>query len=67
MKKPTKEEVKGGIQFFLLCYLCVMGFYITYSLVWVKIGFPIEGWSLLTCMVLAILSTGGYIHWVANN
>ena len=65
MKKPNKKEIKNGIVFFLLCYLCVMGFFYTYALICYKIGVPFI-WAILACIILAFLSTAGLFTWATK-
>ena len=64
MKKPNKEEIIGGIQFFITMTTVVLGFWFLYLLIWFKCGLPIEWWSLLGTIVLALFSMGGLFQWI---
>lgn len=66
MKKPKKADIISGIQFGLMMYFSIVGFWHTYSWVFWKIGLLSEWWALLITMVLAILSQFGLVTWVCN-
>ncbi len=62
--RKHKDEIICGVQFFVMLYTMTMGFYFSYILAWFKVGLPIEWWSLLVTLVLALLSTGGLCQWI---
>ena len=64
--KKYKTEIIGGLQFFISVYMMIMGFWFTYLWIWFKVGLPIEWYSVLTTMVLALLSVGGLFHWISE-
>ena len=64
MKKLNKKNIIGAVQFFLLLDTSASGFLTIYSLMWFKLGLPIELWSILIIAPLALLSTGGLCHWI---
>ena len=66
MKKPKKADIISSIQFGLMMYFSIIGFWYTYSWVVWKIGLLSEWWALLITMVLAILSQFGLVTWVCN-
>jgi hypothetical protein len=66
MKKPSKEDIIGGVQFFITLYTMVVGFWHTYLWIWYKLGLPLEWWSICGAMLLALLSMFGFYRWVAN-
>lgn len=63
MKKPSKKEIITCIQFFIMLYAMVIGFFYTYALIGHKCGLPIE-WSVIAALVLALLSVFGLCHWI---
>ena len=67
MKKKTKEAIINGIQFFLMIYTMTAGFWFEYLWIWCKVGLPMEWWSLLLTMVLAIASVFGLCRWIRNS
>lgn len=66
-RKPTKEEVKKAVQYFLLIYTIAEGFFFVYTFAWFILGLPQTWWALLTTTVLGLLSTFGLLHWIARN
>jgi hypothetical protein len=67
MKKPSKEEIINGIQFFLMIYTMGMGFWFSYMLIWIKIGLPTEWLAFLVTMFFAFLSLFGLMQWIRNS
>ena len=64
--RKHKDEIIGGVQFFVMLYTMTMGFYFSYIFAWFKVGLPVEWWSLLVTLVLALLSTGGLCQWICE-
>ena len=67
MKKPFKGEITNGIQFFIMMYTMVMGFWFSYMLMWVKVGLPQDWWAFVITMVIAFLSLYGFMQWIRNS
>ena len=67
MKKPRKGEITNGLQFLIMMYTMIMGFWLSYMLIWVKIGLPQEWWGFLITMVLAFMSLLGLMQWIRNS
>ena len=67
MKKPSKSEVVNGIQLFLMLNSMVLGFWLSYVLIWVKIGLPTGLFAAVITIILAILSVYGLIKWIQNS
>jgi hypothetical protein len=67
MRKPTKEEVKSAIQFYLLMSSSVFGFVFEYSFVWFLIGLPKTTWALMITTLMGIISSGGLFTWICKN
>lgn len=59
-----KENIANFIKLFLLVYMMVNGFFITYSFVWAAFGLPITKWALALLYALAGLSEYGYYRWI---
>ena len=66
MRKPTKEEVKFAIQFYLLISSSVFGFVFEYSFIWFLIGLPKTAWALMVTTLMGILSAGGLFTWICK-
>ena len=66
IKKLTKSDIIEGIQFFIMLYTMLMGFWWTYMLVWVKCGLPREWWGLPVTLMLAFLSLFGFCTWATR-
>ena len=67
MKKPSKGEITQGIQFSIMMYTMIMGFWFSYMLMWVKVGLPQEWWAFVITMVIAFLSLYGFMKWIRNS
>jgi hypothetical protein len=67
MKLPKKREIVAGVQFFIMIYTMVMGFWYSYLWVWLKVGLPGEWWSSLLAMALALASVFGFGQWVKKS
>ena len=59
-----KEKIEGYLKFAVLIYAMFMGFFSTYSLVWVGLELPLEWWSSVVVIALSALSVWGYIEWL---
>ena len=64
MKKPNKEKIISGIQFFITMTMVVFGFWFSYLLIWFGCGLPTERWSIFVTMVFALFSMGGLFQWI---
>lgn len=62
--KKFKKDIIWGVQFFLIGYTMVQGFWWTYILIWFKVGLPIEWYSILVTIVLALFSVFGLFQWI---
>ena len=67
MKKPSKKDIISGIQFYIIVYNMIIGFYFNYILIWQKLGLPVEWWSLLGAMMLAFVSMFGFGQWIKKS
>lgn len=61
-----KNEIICGIQFFLIGYGLVAGFWHSWLWLWFKIGFPIEWYSLVITAILGFLSVVGLFQWICK-
>ena len=61
-----KDKIIGLLKFFLLVFVMFMGFFSTYAIVWVKIGFPVDWGASLIVFSLSLLSIWGYVKWLMN-
>ena len=61
-----KENIINGIKLFLLMYMMSIGFFMTYSLVWVALGFDLTNFAMLIFIALSLLSEFVYIKWIAG-
>ena len=60
-----KDKIINGLKFFLLTFMMIMGFYLTYGLIWSLIGLQLTEWVLAGMAVLSMISEGLYIKWVS--
>lgn len=67
VSKLNKKEIISGIQFFLIMYSMVMGFYFTYASIWYKIGLPVKWWTLFGATLLALASVFGVCQWIQKS
>ncbi len=59
-----KEKIVNIIKLFLLVFIMIQGFFISYAFVWFAVGLPQENWALWLLYALAALSECGYIKWI---
>ena len=61
--KKHKTDIVDGAKFFILVGTMVMGFWWTYMFAWWEFGLPIEWWSVLVTLAVALLSLFGFMEW----
>lgn len=61
-----KDKIIDFLKFFLFVFVMFMGFFSTYAIVWVRIGFPVDWWASLIVFSLSLLSIWGYVKWLTN-
>lgn len=64
--KKYKNEIFGGIQFFLIGYGLVTGFCHSWLWLWFKIGLPIEWYALVITAILGLLSVASLLQWICK-
>ena len=64
--KKYKNEIIGGIQFFLIGHGLIFGFWFSWILLWFDIGLPIEWYSLLITAILSLLSVVVLFQWICK-
>lgn len=68
MKKPKLKDffegVAGWTKIFLLFLMMTLGFFFTYSVIWILIGLSYKTWSMLLMLGLACLTEYGYYRWI---
>ena len=62
--KKHKEEIISCVQFFIVMYTMLNGFWFSYLMIWFNVGLPTEAWSILVTLVLAFRSLLGLCHWI---
>ena len=62
MKKKTLNYIK----FAVLLWTTLIGFFTTYSFLWVSIGLPIDWRASLIIVAISALSEWGYVSWLTN-
>lgn len=60
----TKNSIKIIVQFFIILYTMTTGFWFTYLYIWAAFGLPIEWWSALVAVALAVLSMICFYRWI---
>ena len=61
-----KNEIVGGIQFSLIVYGLVTGFWHGWLWLWLEIGLPIEWYSVVITAILGLLSVAGLFQWICK-
>ena len=61
-----KEKIVKYIQFFLMMFMVVMGFFFTYVLLWFAIGLQVGNSTFWVLAALAILSEVAFFSWVVG-
>ncbi len=64
--KKYKDEIIGGVQFFIMMYTMLIGFWWSYMLIWLKVGLPIEAWAIALTLAIALLSLFGLCCWITK-
>lgn len=59
-----KENISNFIKVFLLVFMMMMGFWISYCFVCHFVGLPLTNWTLWICFALAVASECGYYRWL---
>lgn len=59
-----KENIVNFIKMFLLFFMMINGFFITYSFVWFYVGLPLTNWTIALLYVIAALTEYGYYRWI---
>lgn len=60
-----KEKIVGVIQFFILSFVMVMGFFFIYCCVLVSAGVFVS-WACVVALVLSLVSEWGYLEWLGK-
>jgi hypothetical protein len=64
--KKHRDDIVDGVKFFIMMDTMVFGFWWNYMWVWYLLGFPLEWWSIVIAMALALLSLFGFCQWVTK-
>jgi uncharacterized membrane protein len=64
--KKYKYEIVCGVQFFLIGYGLITGFWHIWLWLWFNIGLPIEWYSLVITAILGLLSAAGLFQWICK-
>lgn len=59
-----KENILNAIKVFLLLFMMVQGFFLTYALVWFGVGLPQKNWALWILYAISGLTEYGYYRWL---
>ena len=62
--KKYKYEIVSGIQFLIVSYTMINGFWFSYLMIWFKCGLPQEWWALPVTLAVALLSVFGLCQWI---
>ena len=52
------------LKLFILLFSMIMGFFLTYALIWFAVGLPQTDWALLLLLAVACLTEYGYYRWI---
>lgn len=66
-RRPTKKEVKAGIQFFLMGYGVCSGFISTYLTILVDLGLTNGALALVLASILGAASCFGLFEWISRS
>lgn len=59
-----KENISNIIKLFLLFFMMICGFWISYCFVWYAVGLPLTNWALWLLLCAALFSEYGYYRWI---
>ena len=62
----NKEAVDMGAKYIIFTYATTMGFWLTYSLIWITAGLPDNNWALWSMFVLSIITEWAFTKWLNN-
>lgn len=62
----TKKSIKHITQAFLLIFSSLNGFMWMFLSIFNIIGLPINGWTIMSSLVLGVSSTWGLLYWINN-
>ena len=66
MRWFNKDSIKRVIQWFILTFTMLSGFFFTYAMVLHLIGVPLTKWLFIGSFMLGISSTYGFIYWMVS-
>jgi hypothetical protein len=62
----TKEQIVNALKFTILTTTMIMGFWVTYAIIWFAVGLPETNWAMWILFALSIASECCYVKWIAN-
>ena len=62
-----KEKIADYLKFVVFLWTTSFGFFSTYAVLWVAIGFPTNQlWASVVVITLSVASVWGFIKWIMN-
>lgn len=58
--------MKGVIKIFIMCYTMIMGFFLTFAMVWSLLGHDLNAVSLGVITVLSLAAEALFIGWIVE-
>ena len=62
----TKERIVNACKFILTVVIMVMGFWVIYSIIWMRLGFNMNNIALCLLFVQSVISEIIFFWWLSN-
>ena len=62
----TKERIVNACKFTLTAVVMVMGFWVIYSIIWMRLGFPMNNLALWLLFGQSVISEIIFFRWLSN-
>lgn len=62
----TKERIVNACKFILTAVIMVMGFWVIYSIIWMRLGFPMNNIALWLLFGQSVISEIIFFRWLSN-
>lgn len=66
MRWFDKHSIERVLQWFILTFTLVFGFFLIYALIFHLIGTPLGGFLYIGSFMLAVSSTYGFLYWMVK-
>lgn len=62
----TKKRIVNACKFILTAVVMVMGFWVIYSIIWMRLGFNMNNIALWLLFVQSVISEIIFFRWLSN-